>query len=74
MNVGITPSMQNFRMPDRPKIVYVKDFKELNATQYGGRIVQKLEELVRKRRVAGESIMIIGSSCSRDLVPELSAE
>lgn len=74
MNVGIGPSMQNSRMPDRPKIVYVKDFKELNATQYGGRIVQKLEELVRKRRVAGESIMIIGSSCSRDLVPELSAE
>ncbi|KAH5434823.1 hypothetical protein HBI47_077860 [Parastagonospora nodorum] len=74
MNVGIGPSMQNSRMPKRPKIVYVKDFKELNATQYGGRIVQKLEELVRKRRVAGESIMIIGSSCSRDLIPELSAD
>lgn len=59
---------------ERTKIIYIKDFKEMNATHYGGRIIQKLEELVRKRRVAGESIMIIGSTCSRDLTPELSAK
>lgn len=57
----------------KPKIIYVKDFKELNATHYGSRVVQKLEELVRKRRLSGESIMIIGSTCSRDLTPELTA-
>ncbi|KAI8934795.1 hypothetical protein NX059_008480 [Plenodomus lindquistii] len=57
---------------DRSKIVYVRDFKELNATHYGGRILQKLEELVRRRRLAGERIMIIGSTCSRDLTPEIS--
>jgi hypothetical protein len=73
MNIGIGPPARSSFMPERPKIVYVKDFKELNATHYGGRIIQKLEELVRKRRIAGESIMIIGSSCSRDLTPELSA-
>lgn len=55
----------------KPKIIYVKDFKQLNATHYGGRIIQKLEEIVRKRRIAGESIMIVGSTCSRDLTPEL---
>lgn len=60
-------------VPKRSKIIYVKDFKELNATHYGGRIIQKLEELVRKRRSSGESIMIVGSTCSRDLTPELSA-
>lgn len=54
------------------KIIYVKDFKELNATHYGGRIIQKLEDLVRKRRASGESIMIIGTTCSRELTPELS--
>lgn len=74
MNLCIGPSSQNFLMPERPKIVYVKDFKELNATHYGGRIIQKLEELVRKRRTAGESIMIVGSTCSRDLTPQLTAE
>ncbi|KAF1851960.1 AAA-domain-containing protein [Cucurbitaria berberidis CBS 394.84] len=60
-------------VPKNSKIIYVKDFKELNATYYGGRIIQKLEELVRKRRTAGESIMIVGNTCSRDLTPELSA-
>lgn len=53
------------------KIIYVKDFKELNATHYGGRIIQKLEELVRRRRASGERIMIVGSTCSRELTPEL---
>jgi SpoVK/Ycf46/Vps4 family AAA+-type ATPase len=56
----------------KPKIIFIDDFKELNATQYGGRVVDKLEEIVRKRRSAGESIMIVGSTCSEDLTPELS--
>ena len=58
--------------PQKSKVIYVKDFKELNATHYGGRIIQKLEEVVRKRRISGESIMIVGSTCSRELTPELS--
>lgn len=60
------------KAPGKSKLIYVRDFKELNATHYGGRILQKLEEVVRRRRVAGERIMIIGSTCSRDLMPELS--
>jgi len=59
---------------DRSKILHVKDFKELNATHYGGRIIEKLEEIVRKRRSSGERIMIVGSTCSSDLTPELSAD
>jgi hypothetical protein len=73
MAINIGNSLQNESESARPKIIYVKDFKELNATHYGGRIIQKLEELVRKRRASGESIMIIGSTCSRELTPELSA-
>lgn len=53
-------------------IIHVPDFKELNATHYGGRIIQKLEDIVRKRRTAGEHIMIVGSTSSADLTPELS--
>jgi hypothetical protein len=74
MNLSIGPSLHSSLMPERPKIIYVKDFKELNATHYGGRIIQKLEELVRKRRTTGESIMIVGSTCSGDLTPQLAAE
>lgn len=71
VNVGSVPSAT--QVPKKSKIIYVRDFKELNATHYGGRIVQKLEEIVRKRRSAGESVMIIGSTCSLDLTPDLSA-
>ncbi|KAH7090609.1 hypothetical protein FB567DRAFT_296074 [Paraphoma chrysanthemicola] len=73
MTVSLGNSLPTASDSARAKIIYVKDFKELNATHYGGRIIQKLEELVRKRRAAGERIMIIGSSCSRELTPELSA-
>ncbi|KAF2036236.1 AAA-domain-containing protein [Setomelanomma holmii] len=73
MAVSIGNSFGSGNGATRAKIVYVKDFKELNATHYGGRIIQKLEELVRKRRASGERIMIVGSTCSRELTPELSA-
>ncbi|KAF2829831.1 AAA-domain-containing protein [Ophiobolus disseminans] len=73
MSANIGSTSQSSQVPKKSKIIYVKDFKELNATHYGGRIIQKLEEVVRKRRVAGESIMIVGSTCSRELTPELSA-
>ncbi|KAJ4297907.1 hypothetical protein N0V90_005806 [Kalmusia sp. IMI 367209] len=72
LSVNVGSSTRKPSAPPNAKIIYVPDFKELNATHYGGRIVQKLEEIVRKRRTAGESIMIIGSTSSRDLTPELS--
>lgn len=71
VNVGSAPALP--QVPKKSKIIYVPDFKELNATHYGGRIIQKLEEIVRKRRSAGESVMIIGSTCSLELTPDLSA-
>jgi SpoVK/Ycf46/Vps4 family AAA+-type ATPase len=71
VNVGSVPALT--QIPKKSTIVYVRDFKELNATHYGGRIIQKLEEIVRKRRSAGESIMIVGSTCSLELTPDLSA-
>lgn len=71
VNVGSAPVLP--QVPKKSKIIYVPDFKELNATHYGGRIIQKLEEIVRKRRSAGESVMIIGSTCSLELTPDLSA-
>lgn len=73
MTVNVGSPWRTPRVPQKSRIIYVKDFKELNATHYGGRLIQKLEELVRKRRSMGESIMIIGSTCSRELTPELSA-
>ncbi|KAF2865312.1 hypothetical protein BDV95DRAFT_599783 [Massariosphaeria phaeospora] len=71
LNVG--PLRRQPRVPNKSKIIYVKDIKELNATQHGSRIMQKLEDIVRKRRNAGENIMIVGTTCSRELIPEMSA-
>lgn len=73
MTVKVGSAARTLNAPTKSKVIYIPDFKQLNATHYGGRIVQKLEELVRKRRNAGESAMIVGSTCSRDLTPELSA-
>lgn len=56
----------------RPKIILVKDIKELSATQYGSKILQKLEEIVRNQRKAGERVMIVGITCSQDLTPSMS--
>ncbi|KAF2190749.1 AAA-domain-containing protein [Zopfia rhizophila CBS 207.26] len=71
--INIGPPSIPPRLPHKPKIIYVRDIKQLNATRYGSRMLQKLEDIVRSRRSSGESIMIIGSTCSADLVPELSA-
>ncbi|KAL1792541.1 hypothetical protein ACET3X_009048 [Alternaria dauci] len=72
MAVKIGSASNSLNVPATSKIIYIRDFKQLNATHYGGRIIQKLEELVRKRRNAGESVMIVGSTCSRDLTYEIS--
>lgn len=73
LNVNIGTFTKLSTPSPRPKIIYVKDIKELNATHYGGRIIQKLEDIVRRQRNVGERIMILGTTCSQDLTPELTA-
>jgi hypothetical protein len=70
---NVSPPRKKAAGPSRSKIIFIRDIKELTATQYGSRIIEKLEEIVRKQRNDGESIMIVGSTCSRELMPELSA-
>ncbi|KAF2470551.1 AAA-domain-containing protein [Lindgomyces ingoldianus] len=71
--IRVGPSQQPSWTPLRAKIIYISDIKELQATYYGSRIIQKLEDIVRKQRSAGENVMIIGTTSSSDLVPEMSA-
>jgi SpoVK/Ycf46/Vps4 family AAA+-type ATPase len=66
------PPTDQPQIPERSKIIRIQDIKELNATQYGSRILQKLEDIVRKQRSAGESVMILGTTCSEELTPEMS--
>ncbi|TKA61300.1 hypothetical protein B0A49_09574, partial [Cryomyces minteri] len=53
-------------------ILLVRDIKEISATRQGGLILQKLVEIVYKKRRDGESIMMVGTSSNADLVPEIS--
>ncbi|KAF2497976.1 AAA-domain-containing protein [Lophium mytilinum] len=59
-------------IPERSKIIHIKDIKELGGTQRGSQILTKLQEIVRKRRSEGENTMIIGTTSSTDLMPEYS--
>lgn len=74
VKIGPATATTISRSPGSARIIHVPDFKELNATHYGGRILQKLEEIVRKRRLAGERIMIVGSTSSAELTPEFSKQ
>jgi SpoVK/Ycf46/Vps4 family AAA+-type ATPase len=74
LTVNSGPSTVQPQLPPRPRIIHVTDIKELQATQNGSRVMQKLEEIVRRLRGAGEGIMIMGTTSSRDLTPELSVD
>ncbi|KAK8229951.1 hypothetical protein BKA81DRAFT_344285 [Phyllosticta paracitricarpa] len=53
-------------------VILVKDYKELSTTQHGGHIIDKLTEIVRKKRDNGEEIMVVGITSSAELFPEVS--
>ena len=66
-----SPSQQS--TPPLPRtVVLIRDFKELSATLQGGQILGKLLDLVQKRRRECQEIMIVGTTASADLTPEIS--
>ncbi|KAF2728587.1 AAA-domain-containing protein [Polyplosphaeria fusca] len=72
LTVKVGPSPESPSVSLKPKIIHVRDIKELNATEHGGRILQKLEQIVRKKRNASEHVILLGTTSSPDLFPELS--
>lgn len=56
----------------RSLIVHIEDYPEINATFSGGKVLDKLHEIVQRRRREGQSILVIGTSSSRDLIPSFS--
>ena len=58
----------------RKLIIHIEDYPEINATFNGGKILDKLHEVVKKRRKEGQGILIIGTTSSRDLIPSFSEE
>ncbi|KAI9820718.1 MAG: hypothetical protein M1827_005088 [Pycnora praestabilis] len=52
-------------------IIAIRDYKELNSTLHGGELLGKLHEVVHRRRKEGQSVILIGTSSSADLIPSL---
>ncbi|KAF2834159.1 AAA-domain-containing protein [Patellaria atrata CBS 101060] len=55
-------------------IILLKDMMELIASPHGSIIVDKLADAVAEKRRAGHNIMIIGTTASSTLMPELSVD
>lgn len=55
-----------------PLIVLINDYAEMNATPTGGPILDRLSEIVRRRRKDGQRILVIGTTSSQNLVPSFS--
>ena len=53
-------------------IVLIRDYAEINATAVGGRVLNKLHDIVKQRRKDGEAVLIIGTTSSQDLIPSMS--
>ncbi|GME49149.1 ATPase AAA+ type core [Neofusicoccum parvum] len=65
---------QTPRIPTSPQrtIILIKDYKELSVTRQGARVLDKITELVHNRRKDGSEIMIVGTTSSAELVPDIS--
>lgn len=68
-----TSSVTNQREePQRPLIVHVRDYKEIQDTTHGDAILRALMKQIRSRRRAGQPVVLIGTVSSAKLAPSLS--
>lgn len=53
-------------------IILIRGIKEMTATAQGGPMLDKMFDIVVKKRKGGEEIIIVGTTASTDLTPETS--
>ena len=72
-NDNLEPTFSGDALP-RPGslIVQVRDYLEINSTQQGGNFLEKLHEVIRRRRKEGQRVLIIGTSASTDRITSFS--
>ncbi len=58
--------------PERPLIVQIRDFKEIQATANGALVMRAILNQIRRRRKAGQAIVLIATVSSSDFVPSIS--
>ncbi|KAI9804740.1 MAG: hypothetical protein M1825_001108 [Sarcosagium campestre] len=57
---------------EKPLILVVQDYKEIQTTAVGSRFLDKLHHRVRALRKGGQRVLLIGTVASADLTPSLS--
>ena len=58
--------------PSQNLIIFVRDYHEINTTQNGSRIMERLHEIVERKRGEGHRVMIIGTTTAEELIPSAS--
>ncbi|KAL8786373.1 MAG: hypothetical protein Q9195_008238 [Heterodermia aff. obscurata] len=60
----------NSTLDSPPKlIIHIRDYHEINTTPNGNRILERLHEVVQRKRGEGQKVIVIGTTISKDLLP-----
>ncbi|KAF2141307.1 uncharacterized protein K452DRAFT_288010 [Aplosporella prunicola CBS 121167] len=71
-NPDAAQTQQNPSSMSPRTVVLIKDYKELSVTRQGAKVLDKITDIVHKRRQLGAEIMVVGLTASAELVPEFS--
>ncbi|KAI9848986.1 MAG: hypothetical protein M1837_005877 [Sclerophora amabilis] len=68
---GLKDEIQNTKESEivRPLIITIRDFKEIQATPLGGKILWLINVLIWSRRKLGQEILVVGTTSSTSLAP-----
>lgn len=53
-------------------IILIRDYPEINTTYNGAKVLDRLHEIVKRRRKEGQRVLVVGTSASKGLLPTLS--
>ena len=71
-NLSSVPSSSSQTRQERPLIVQIRDLKEIQSTTNGTMVIDAFLQQIRRRRKAGQEVVLIGTVSSADFVPSVS--
>lgn len=66
------PKESTFIKPTENLIIYIKDYMEINSNARGGKVLDRLHNIVKSRRKENQKIIVIGTSSCDVFFPEAS--
>ena len=71
-HLSSVPSSSGQTRQGRPLIVQIRDLKEIQSTTNGTMVIDAFLQQIRRRRKAGQEVVLIGTVSSADFVPSVS--